>query len=70
MRILLNSSQLQAVSDFSLDVAKGLMLAGILGQGFTSIESIQFRIFGSILIVVMSFMFLYFGVQFRKKLRK
>ena len=70
MRISLNSSQIQAISDFNLDVAKGLMLAGILGQGFTTIESSLVRVLGSIMVLMTSVAFLYFGVQLRKKFKK
>lgn len=67
MRILLTTSQFDAISEFCIDVAKGLMLAGILGQGFANIASIFVRIFSSVLILLLSFAFLYVGVLLKKK---
>ena len=67
MRILLTGPQLQVISEFCVDVAKGLMLAGILGQGFANAESVFTRAIGSLLIVFLSFVFLYAGVLLRKK---
>lgn len=67
MRILLTSEQLKFVSDFFGDVAKGLTLAAVLGQSFANIESIYTRTFGSLIILGLSFVFLYAGVLLRKK---
>ena len=69
-KFLLNTSQTEAVSDFSIDVAKGLMLAGILGQGFINVNTGFAKTVSTICIIAMSLMFLYFGVQLRKKIKK
>ncbi len=69
-KFLLNTSQTEAVSDFSIDVAKGLMLAGILGQGFINVNTGFAKTVSTIGIIAMSLMFLYFGVQLRKKIKK
>lgn len=62
----MNSSQLQAVSDFSLDVAKGLMLAGVLGQGFDFLDTLKTRIIVSIYFIILSLIFLWFGIELKK----
>lgn len=69
-KILLNTSQINAVSDFDIDVAKGLMIAGVLGQEFTLTESYIVRILSSIAIMFMSLGFLYFGVQLKRKVKR
>ncbi len=67
MKILLTKDQLKLVSDFCADVAKGLMLAAVLGQTFVNIESIITRTFGSLIVLGLSFLFLYAGVLLRQK---
>lgn len=66
MRILLTREQIKLVSDFCTDVAKGLTLAGILGQALTEVESAIVRTLGSAAILILGFIFLYIGVRLRK----
>jgi len=67
MRISLSSGQAEVLSGFCSDVAKGLMLAGILGQGFVSLESVVSRVIASFLTILLSFFFLFFALRLKEK---
>lgn len=67
MKILLTKDQLKLVSDFCADVAKGLLLAAVLGQSFADAKSIFAKTFGSLIVLSVSFVFLYTGVLLREK---
>lgn len=71
MKVVLNKNQLILISEFCGDVAKGLMLAGILGQGIETNSEPIVKITLSLSLVFLSLIFLRFGIELRKaRLRK
>lgn len=66
MNLGFNREQIKDLSNFSTDVAKGLMLAGVLGQGFDFLDTFKTRIIVSIYFIILSLIFLWFGIELKK----
>lgn len=62
MLATLEPNQFETISDFGNDIAKGIMLAVIIGQGTIISASVTSRIIFSILWVLASFLMLYFAL--------
>lgn len=67
MKLTSKSKKLDKLSDFGLDVSKGLMVAGILGQSFVETDSYERKILLSLLVITLSLLFLYFSLSLDKK---
>jgi len=68
VRIRLRKTQSQTISEFSNDIAKGLMLAALLGQVINENKSISTNLFNFLGTLAGSVVFLIFAVKFRKKI--
>ena len=64
---VLNNSQLETLSDFCNDIAKGLFLGVAINQTFSSGISLEAKIFISIGGVIVSFSFLYLALLLKSK---
>lgn len=62
-----NSNKFVVLSEFCNDVAKGLMIAGILGQVASDSADLGTRLLLSISAVSISLIFLYFSVSLSYK---
>ena len=67
MKVSLTPSQLKTLSEFTNDVAKGLMLAGLLGQTVVSLNSVAIRVVASSFVILLSLLFLNFSLLLGKK---
>ena len=67
MKIVLTSKQIAVLSNYFNDIAKGLMLAGLLSQGFTEVSSNLFRLIGSLFAMSFSLLLLYFSLLLNRK---
>lgn len=61
----LKISQYKLLSNFCNDIAKGVMLAGLLGQGVFSLPTLTTRIVVSTFAFLFAFVMLYFAIYFR-----
>lgn len=66
---LLSPCQFKTISEFCNDIAKGVMLAAIIGQGALSGFSGATRILLSSFWVFMSLFMLYFAVLFSREVK-
>ena len=62
MKITWSIAQYKTLSAFCNDVAKGLMLAGILGQGIAESLSVDSKIIISFVYLFLSLLLLYFAL--------
>jgi len=67
VEIRLKKEQLEILADFCNDVAKGLMLAGLLGQAFTERGSVYLKVVGPGLSIIFSVIFLYSAILIKRK---
>ena len=64
---ILNNSQVEIVSDFCNDIAKGLFLGVAVNQIFSSGASLEMKIFMSTGGIIISLSFLYLALLLKSK---
>lgn len=67
---LTNLNKFKILSEFCNDVAKGLMIAGILGQTIIISNDLYIKVIVSVIVIVSSLIFLYFSVLLSNKYGK
>jgi hypothetical protein len=70
MTIYLTPQQFEPLYDFCLGIAKGLMLAAFIGQGFVKEYSGLLRLAFSLAWVTGALFFLAFAVLFKKEVKQ